>query len=130
MTDAVLLLPLQGLIKVRGDKCWLDLTCMDFHYEVSTDLAVAEASARCSQRSLHLPFLCGKGRSPGDLWSISLLLGQWLWLSGSLFRPGLPLGQGPGPLLGDAAVAVCLLQVHDEATPHLLLCLYSQTVLC
>nr|XP_034363211.1 lipase maturation factor 1 isoform X3 [Arvicanthis niloticus] len=22
-----------GLIKVRGDKCWLDLTCMDFHYE-------------------------------------------------------------------------------------------------
>ncbi|XP_036052278.1 lipase maturation factor 1 isoform X2 [Onychomys torridus] len=23
-----------GLIKIRGDKCWLDLTCMDFHYEV------------------------------------------------------------------------------------------------
>nr|XP_042139721.1 lipase maturation factor 1 isoform X3 [Peromyscus maniculatus bairdii] len=22
-----------GLIKIRGDKCWLDLTCMDFHYE-------------------------------------------------------------------------------------------------
>lgn len=67
MTDAVLLLPLQGLIKVRGDKCWLDLTCMDFHYEVSTDLAVAEASARCTQRSLHSPFLGGRGSSPGDL---------------------------------------------------------------
>ncbi|KAM4819884.1 LOW QUALITY PROTEIN: lipase maturation factor 1 [Thomomys bottae] len=22
-----------GLIKVRGDRCWRDLTCMDFHYE-------------------------------------------------------------------------------------------------
>ncbi|CAL1603487.1 unnamed protein product [Knipowitschia caucasica] len=22
-----------GLIKIRGDKCWLDLTCMDYHYE-------------------------------------------------------------------------------------------------
>ncbi|XP_076461543.1 lipase maturation factor 1-like [Babylonia areolata] len=22
-----------GLIKVRGDKCWLDLTCMNYHYE-------------------------------------------------------------------------------------------------
>lgn len=40
---------LQGLIKIRGDKCWLDLTCMDFHYEVSTDLACS------SQRSLHSP---------------------------------------------------------------------------
>lgn len=26
---------LQGLIKIRGDRCWRDLTCMDFHYEVS-----------------------------------------------------------------------------------------------
>lgn len=24
----------QGLIKIRGDKCWRDLTCMDYHYEV------------------------------------------------------------------------------------------------
>ncbi|KAF3853228.1 hypothetical protein F7725_013916 [Dissostichus mawsoni] len=23
-----------GLIKIRGDKCWRDLTCMDYHYEV------------------------------------------------------------------------------------------------
>ncbi|KAF6271512.1 lipase maturation factor 1 [Rhinolophus ferrumequinum] len=23
-----------GLIKIRGDQCWWDLTCMDFHYEV------------------------------------------------------------------------------------------------
>nr|KAF6272072.1 lipase maturation factor 1 [Myotis myotis] len=23
-----------GLIKIRGDRCWRDLTCMDFHYEV------------------------------------------------------------------------------------------------
>nr|XP_011746759.1 lipase maturation factor 1 isoform X3 [Macaca nemestrina] len=22
-----------GLIKIRGDRCWRDLTCMDFHYE-------------------------------------------------------------------------------------------------
>ncbi|XP_023700219.2 lipase maturation factor 1 isoform X1 [Paramormyrops kingsleyae] len=22
-----------GLIKVRGDRCWMDLTCMDYHYE-------------------------------------------------------------------------------------------------
>ncbi|XP_005391654.1 PREDICTED: lipase maturation factor 1 [Chinchilla lanigera] len=22
-----------GLIKIRGDKCWWDLTCMDYHYE-------------------------------------------------------------------------------------------------
>ncbi|KAJ8786514.1 hypothetical protein J1605_006003 [Eschrichtius robustus] len=26
---------LKGLIKIRGDQCWRDLTCMDFHYEVS-----------------------------------------------------------------------------------------------
>lgn len=25
---------LQGLIKIRGDRCWRDLTCMDYHYEV------------------------------------------------------------------------------------------------
>lgn len=24
----------QGLIKIRGDKCWRELTCMDYHYEV------------------------------------------------------------------------------------------------
>jgi hypothetical protein len=22
----------QGLIKIRGDPCWHDLTCMDYHY--------------------------------------------------------------------------------------------------
>ena len=22
-----------GLIKIRGDQCWRDLTCMDYHYE-------------------------------------------------------------------------------------------------
>ncbi|XP_056325996.1 lipase maturation factor 1 [Danio aesculapii] len=22
-----------GLIKIRGDRCWMDLTCMDYHYE-------------------------------------------------------------------------------------------------
>lgn len=26
----------QGLIKIRGDKCWRELTCMDYHYEVQT----------------------------------------------------------------------------------------------
>lgn len=25
----------QGLIKIRGDHCWRDLTCMNYHYEVS-----------------------------------------------------------------------------------------------
>ena len=24
----------QGLIKIRGDQCWRDLTCMNYHYEV------------------------------------------------------------------------------------------------
>lgn len=57
------LLPLQGLIKVRGDKCWLDLTCMDFHYEVSTDLAVAEASV--SLVSEVPPFLLFLGAESG-----------------------------------------------------------------
>lgn len=23
-----------GLIKVRGDPCWMDLTCMNYHYQV------------------------------------------------------------------------------------------------
>ena len=23
-----------GLIKIRGDACWRDLTCMDYHYQV------------------------------------------------------------------------------------------------
>ena len=25
----------KGLIKIRGDKCWRDLTCMNYHYQVS-----------------------------------------------------------------------------------------------
>uniref|UniRef100_A0A1X7ST25 Lipase maturation factor n=1 Tax=Amphimedon queenslandica TaxID=400682 RepID=A0A1X7ST25_AMPQE len=25
-----------GLIKMRGDSCWRDLTCMNYHYEVCT----------------------------------------------------------------------------------------------
>lgn len=25
-----------GLIKIRGDKCWHDLTCMNYHYEVTS----------------------------------------------------------------------------------------------
>lgn len=25
--------PPQGLIKLRGDRCWRDLTCMYYHYE-------------------------------------------------------------------------------------------------
>ena len=25
---------LQGWIKIRGDKCWRDLTCMNYHYQV------------------------------------------------------------------------------------------------
>ncbi|KAI1233647.1 hypothetical protein IHE44_0004085 [Lamprotornis superbus] len=24
---------LEGLIKIRGDRCWRELTCMDYHYE-------------------------------------------------------------------------------------------------
>lgn len=24
-----------GMIKIRGDQCWLDLTCMNYHYQVS-----------------------------------------------------------------------------------------------
>ena len=28
----------QGLIKIRGDQCWRDLTCMNYHYEASCPL--------------------------------------------------------------------------------------------
>lgn len=59
------LLPLQGLIKVRGDKCWLDLTCMDFHYEVRTDLAVAEASVSLEPEVP--PFLLSLGQDQGQV---------------------------------------------------------------
>ncbi|KQL61401.1 hypothetical protein AAES_12579 [Amazona aestiva] len=24
----------EGLIKIRGDRCWQELTCMDYHYEI------------------------------------------------------------------------------------------------
>lgn len=85
MSDAVFCLAsLQGLIKIRGDKCWLDLTCMDFHYEVSTDLAVAEA--------VH----CSPGQGWVTRWPIEclLLLGWFLWLSGSLFLPRPPSRPG------------------------------------
>lgn len=27
-----------GLIKIRGDQCWRDLTCMNYHYEVRINL--------------------------------------------------------------------------------------------
>lgn len=36
-------LPWQGLIKIRGDRCWRDLTCMDFHYEVGCMAAADRA---------------------------------------------------------------------------------------
>lgn len=39
------LLALQGLIKVRGDRCWRDLTCMDFHYEVRSGDVLTQTSA-------------------------------------------------------------------------------------
>lgn len=29
---------LQGLIKIRGDQCWRDLTCMNYHYEVDPSI--------------------------------------------------------------------------------------------
>lgn len=31
---------LQGLIKIRGDQCWRDLTCMNYHYEVQERMHV------------------------------------------------------------------------------------------
>lgn len=34
LTDVCVLCLFKGLIKIRGDKCWRDLTCMDYHYEV------------------------------------------------------------------------------------------------
>lgn len=40
-------LPWQGLIKIRGDQCWRDLTCMDFHYEVSCMAAADPAPCPC-----------------------------------------------------------------------------------
>lgn len=40
-------LPWQGLIKIRGDQCWRDLTCMDFHYEVSCMVAADPAPCPC-----------------------------------------------------------------------------------
>lgn len=37
----------QGLIKIRGDRCWRDLTCMDFHYEVSPTRGTRPPRHRC-----------------------------------------------------------------------------------
>lgn len=37
----------QGLIKIRGDQCWRDLTCMDFHYEVSPTRGTCPPRHRC-----------------------------------------------------------------------------------
>ena len=28
-----------GLIKIRGDRCWMDLSCMNYHYEVWAKLS-------------------------------------------------------------------------------------------
>lgn len=30
----------QGLIKIRGDQCWRDLTCMNYHYEVCSFISM------------------------------------------------------------------------------------------
>ncbi|KAK7796060.1 hypothetical protein U0070_019811 [Myodes glareolus] len=37
-----------GLIKIRGDKCWLDLTCMDFHYEARLSPILGAAALAAS----------------------------------------------------------------------------------
>ena len=37
----------QGLIKIRGDQCWRDLTCMNYHYEVSHDKKKLQADGLC-----------------------------------------------------------------------------------
>ena len=36
--ETTLIFLFQGLIKIRGDQCWRDLTCMNYHYEVSVSL--------------------------------------------------------------------------------------------
>ncbi|KAG7506993.1 lipase maturation factor 1 [Solea senegalensis] len=39
-----------GLIKIRGDKCWRDLTCMDYHYENLGGVASGEIKRREPKR--------------------------------------------------------------------------------
>lgn len=38
----------KGLIKIRGDRCWRDLTCMDYHYEVSVVVCKGRAGFKHS----------------------------------------------------------------------------------
>ncbi len=50
----VFLIYLQGLIKLRGDECWGDLTCMDYHYEVSDQVLSCDYSVGFSCTYVHV----------------------------------------------------------------------------
>ncbi|XP_012866733.1 PREDICTED: lipase maturation factor 1 [Dipodomys ordii] len=96
-----------GLIKVRGDRCWWDLTCMDFHYETQP---VPNPLAYYLHRSpwwLHrfetlgnhvvellVPFLVFLGRRPCLLHGVLQILFQvgHGWVATLVARaPGCPL---------------------------------------
>ena len=66
-------LSIQGLIKIRLDPCWKDLTCMNYHYQVNvhiyfiTSFIIFLPISRCISLSLLLLYL-------SDFYPISLSL--------------------------------------------------------
>jgi hypothetical protein len=67
-----------GLIKLRGDPCWRDLTCLDYHYET-------QPIPNPFSRTLH--FMPHWFSAAGVLWNhVTELLSPWLMICGRRAR--------------------------------------------
>lgn len=78
-----------GLIKLRGDRCWRELTCLDFHHETQP------LPGPLSWRFHHLPGWMHRVETGAN--HVVQLVVPWLLL-------------GPQPLAGAAAVAIIITQ--------------------
>ncbi|XP_045141955.1 lipase maturation factor 1 [Echinops telfairi] len=99
-----------GLIKVRGDQCWRDLTCMDYHYETQP---VPNPMAYYLHRS---PWWVHRVETFGNhvielLVPFFLVLGRRLCLLHGLLQ-GLFQVSAPRATLGPHAMFVCLMHVR------------------
>ena len=83
-----------GLIKVRGDQCWRDLTCMDYHYETQPVPGPTSRWYHQNPQSFHIletgsnhvielivPFMMFMGRTPRIISGVFQICFQFILIS-------------------------------------------------
>uniref|UniRef100_A0A2K6CNN5 Lipase maturation factor n=1 Tax=Macaca nemestrina TaxID=9545 RepID=A0A2K6CNN5_MACNE len=80
---------LGGLIKIRGDRCWRDLTCMDFHYEVSAPCRVRAEHPASRSLTHFIELLVSYSVSPPSPQAILIVSGNLSFLNWLTMVPSL-----------------------------------------